>query len=83
MQRLVEQFVMQKQAEKQEQHQNTRVQRVACLLDGYLSEVSRDARLEPPPGQVPGPRESLPEPVRAYHDGQWREGRWLSRRPSA
>ena len=70
VQRLVEQFVMQEQAEKQEQHQSTRAQRVACLLDSYLSEVSRDRNL--PLGKFQALAESLPEPARACHDGLYR-----------
>ncbi|RLM64627.1 coleoptile phototropism protein 1-like [Panicum miliaceum] len=82
VQRLVEQFVMQEQpssssstatrgkAEKQEQQQNTRAQRVACLLDSYLSEVSRDRNL--PLGKFQALAESLPEAARTCHDGLYR-----------
>ena len=73
--RLVEQFVVQEQplsssSPSRGKAENTRAQRVACLLDSYLSEVSRDRNL--PLGKFQALAESLPEPARACHDGLYR-----------
>jgi len=75
VQRLVEQFVVQEQplsssSPSRGKAENTRAQRVACLLDSYLSEVSRDRNLAL--GKFQALAESLPEPARACHDGLYR-----------
>ncbi|CAL5033727.1 unnamed protein product [Urochloa decumbens] len=79
VQRLVEQFVVQEQSSpsssspsrgKEKQEQSTRAQRVACLVDAYLTEVSRDRNLAL--GKFQALAESVPEQVRPCHDALYR-----------
>ncbi|CAN6242496.1 unnamed protein product [Urochloa humidicola] len=78
VQRLVEQFVVQEQSSsspptsrgKEKQEQSTRTQRVACLVDAYLTEVSRDRNL--PAGKFQAVAESVPEAARPCHDALYR-----------
>ncbi|RCV32631.1 hypothetical protein SETIT_7G018400v2 [Setaria italica] len=74
VQRLVEQFVVQEQSSSSTpsrgKEENTRSQRVASLIDSYLSEVSRDRHL--PLGKFQALAESVPEPARGCHDGLYR-----------
>ncbi|CAN6234313.1 unnamed protein product [Urochloa humidicola] len=78
VQRLVEQFVVQEQWSpsssssppssrgKEKEKDSTRAQRVVCLVDGYLLEVSRDRNLAL--GKFQAVAESVPESARPCHD---------------
>ncbi|CAN6227323.1 unnamed protein product [Urochloa humidicola] len=79
VQRLVEQFVVQEQSSsslpplsrgKEKEMSTTRAQRVACLVDAYLSEVSRDRNLAL--GKFQAVAESVPEAARPCHDALYR-----------